>query len=429
MQKYANDLELTHLMDRKIEQLSGGELQRLAAACVFCRDANVYMFDEVTSYLDIRQRLTVTRLIRELVEEDSSKYSIVVEHDLAILDSMSDYVQCLYGSPGAYGVVTRRSRVRNGINQFLAGYLPTENLRFRDHELTFRVTHSDMMGAEDDGTEIVVGTEGFTGKDCVPVWKYPAMTHSRESEVGASKFTLHIEPGSLKEAECVVLMGENGTGKTTFMEVLAGRHEADKGKLSLASHGVSYKVQGMDPKLRRFRGSVQDLMEKEINSSLSDRQFRLLVLKPLKMDQLQDLPVASLSGGEMQRLAITLCLGKPAQFYLIDEPSAGLDCEQRIIAAKVIKRWVVHHLGKTILLVEHDFVMADALADRVVVYKGTPGVECRAMAPVGVADGFNCFLEILGVTFRRDPDNFRPRINKKGSRSHKEQRVKGEYYI
>ena len=162
---------------------------------------------------------------------------------------------------------------------------------------------------------------------------------------------------------------------------------------------------------------------------MSDRLFRLLVLKPLKMDQLQDLPVASLSGGEMQRLAITLCLGTPAQFYLIDEPSAGLDCEHRIIAAKVIKRWVVHHLGKTILLVEHDFVMADALADRVVVYKGTPGVECRAMAPVGVADGFNCFLEMLGVTFRRDPDNnFRPRINKKGSRIDKEQRAKGEYY-
>ncbi|CAB9525226.1 sub-family E member 1 [Seminavis robusta] len=419
MDEYVKELELEHLMDRQVEELSGGELQRFATACVLGRDASVYMFDEVTSFLDIKQRLKVSKLIRALVHESPEKYVIVVEHDLAILDAMSDYVQCLYGSPGAYGVVTGRSRVRNGINQFLAGYIPADNMRFRDHELTFKVASSDLLPEREEGVALEAADSPKTG-----IFEYPAMSYTRGEEAG---FTLHVEAGALREGECVVLMGENGTGKTTFMEMLAGNLQ-DQSTDSLASFGVSYKRQGLYPKLRRFQGNVRALLETKINAALSDRLFRLLVLKPLSMDRIQDLPVASLSGGEMQRLAITLCLGQPAQFYLIDEPSAGLDCEQRVNAAKVMKRWVVNHLGKTLLLVEHDFVMASAMADRVVVYEGNPGVECTARAPTGVAESFNRFLKILDVTFRRDPTNFRPRVNKKGSRIDKEQRANGDYY-
>jgi len=185
----------------------------------------------------------------------------------------------------------------------------------------------------------------------------------------------------------------------------------------------------MDPKLRRFKGSVRTLLEQEINPALLDRLFRLLVLKVLKIEAIYDLPVASLSGGEMQRLSITICLGKPAMVYLIDEPSAGLDCEQRIVAAKVMKRWVINHMNKTIFLVEHDFVMAASMADRAIVYEGTPGVECVASSPCSVADGFNRFLKMLNVTFRRDPINLRPRINKKNSRLDKIQKANGEYYL
>uniref|UniRef100_A0A7R9ZHT3 ABC transporter domain-containing protein n=1 Tax=Pseudictyota dubia TaxID=2749911 RepID=A0A7R9ZHT3_9STRA len=436
MDYYCRKLELDHLLDRNLEDLSGGELQRFAAACTFCRDANVYLFDEVTSFLDIHQRLKVSALVREIVEEDPGKHVVVVEHDLAILDAMSDYVQCLYGSPGAYGVVTGPSRVRNGINQFLAGYFRAENMRFRDHELTFKTATPDFLVEDEAGKS---GAEdGATTGLKVGTLHYPASSFTRESrnvEGGVtSKFTLSVEAGSLRDGECVVLMGENGTGKTTFMEMLAGRLEEEEGSnksessTSLASQGVSYKEQGLNPKLRRFSGTVQDILEKRINAALGDRLFRLLVMKALKVDEMLDLPVASLSGGEMQRLSIALCLGKPARFYLIDEPSAALDCEQRIVAAKVMKRWVASHLGRTLLLVEHDFVMASAMADRVVVYEGTPGVECTASSPMCVADGFNRFLSRLNVTIRLDPINFRPRINKRGGRIDKEQRTKGEYY-
>lgn len=66
----------------------------------------------------------------------------MVEHDLSVLDYLSDFICCLYGKPGAYGVVTLPFSVREGINIFLAGFVPTENLRFRDESLTFKV-HSD----------------------------------------------------------------------------------------------------------------------------------------------------------------------------------------------------------------------------------------------------------------------------------------------
>merc|ERR1712066_263898 len=132
------------------------------------------------------------------------------------------------------------------------------------------------------------------------------------------------------------------------------------------------------------------------------------------IEDLMDLPVQSLSGGELQRLAITVCLGTPASVYLIDEPSAGLDCEQRIVVAKVIKRWVVSHLQRTCYVIEHDMLMMSALADRMILFTGKPGVETTAHAPSNVQEGFNAFLKSLDVTFRRDPSNFRPRINKQG---------------
>jgi len=462
MDRYAKLLDLEKVMDREAQDLSGGELQRFAAACTMCRDADVYMFDEVTSFLDIKQRLQVTEVLRNLVHggkeewgEDcdmvvSKKYVIVVEHDLAVLDYMSDFVQCLYGAPGAYGVVTSRSRVRNGINQFLAGYIPSDNMRFRSYALTFKVTTSDFLVQKDD--ELEDGAERV-GDEAMGTLRYPNMqkVRQRKGEDGEviSKFTLNIKSGSFSDCECIVMMGENGTGKTTFMELLAGRNKEQRGKEaaigsyeadnqesfdnasnpSLAALGVAYKPQALNPKLRKFRGSVNDLLERDINRALLDRLFRLLVLKPLGMETLGDLSVSSLSGGEMQRLSIVLCLGTPALVYLIDEPSAGLDCEQRVIAAKVMKRWVVNHMKRTIFLVEHDFVMASSMADKVIVFEGNPGIEATALAPCSVADGFNSFLKTLDVTFRKDPINLRPRINKKNSRLDKLQKSMGEYYL
>ena len=152
-----------------------------------------------------------------------------------------------------------------------------------------------------------------------------------------------------------------------------------------------------------------------------------------------DNEVQTLSGGELQRVALVLCLGAPADIYLIDEPSAYLDSEQRIIAAKVIKRFILH-AKKTAFVVEHDFIMATYLADRVIVFDGQPSVKARANKPQSLLTGMNSFLKSLDVTFRRDPTNFRPRyveylslandsINKLNSQKDEEQKLQGNYFF
>lgn len=247
-------------------------------------------------------------------------------------------------------------------------------------------------------------------------YDYPAMTKTMTR--GTAKFVLHVESGLFTDSEIIVLLGENGTGKTTFVRMLAGLLKSDEqvkleeegmtweaSKAGVPDLNVSYKPQKISPK---FQGTVRQLLHKRVRDSYVHPQFISDVMKPLMMDNIIDNGVQTLSGGELQRLAITLALGTPADVYLIDEPSAYLDAEQRINCAKVIKRFIMHS-KKTAFVVEHDFIMATYLADRVVVYHGNPGIEATATCPQSLLTGMNMFLESLKITFRRDPVNFRPR--------------------
>ena len=397
------DLDLEQVLDRNVENLSGGELQRFAIAVVAAQEANVYMIDEPSSYLDVRQRLKAAEVIRGLLTP--TKYVIVVEHDLSVLDYLSDFVCCLYGKPGAYGVVTLPFSVREGINIFLGGFVPTENLRFREESLTFKVSDTGVEGDEE--------AKRFLH------YKYPSMKKTQGT------FTLHVEAGEFNDSEIIVMLGENGTGKTTFIRMLAGMLKPDNElEVELDEFAVSYKPQKISPK---FPGTVRDLLHKRIRDTYLHPQFQADVIKPLNIEALYDNEVQTLSGGELQRVAITMCLGQPANVYLIDEPSAYLDSEQRIIAAKVIKRFIMHS-KKTAFLVEHDFIMAAYLADRVIVYEGLPAREATARTPQTLLTGMNLFLKNLGITFRRDPTNYRPRINKRESTKDREQKLAGSYY-
>ncbi|CAI5944565.1 unnamed protein product, partial [Closterium sp. NIES-64] len=397
-----------HVWEREVEHLSGGELQRFAIGVVAGQLGDIYMFDEPSSYLDVRQRLKAAQVIRSLLRPD--RYVIVVEHDLSVLDYLSDFICCLYGKPGAYGVVTLPFSVREGINIFLAGFVPTENLRFRDESLTFRVAETPVDNPEEAKT--------YTR------YKYPRMVKKQGG------FKLTVEPGDFTDSQIVVMLGENGTGKTTFIRMLAGLLKADpdeetgKEAEDLPEFNVSYKPQKISPK---FPHSVRALLHSKIRDSFHHPQFNTDVLRPMQIDPLLDQEVVNLSGGELQRVAITLCLGKPADIYLIDEPSAYLDSEQRIVAAKVIKRFILH-AKKTAFVVEHDFIMATYLADRVIVYEGQPSVDCTARTPQSLNSGMNLFLSQLDITFRRDPTNFRPRINKMDSVKDREQKSAGTYY-
>jgi ATP-binding cassette subfamily E protein 1 len=386
-EKIMQELELVHLRNRNIKDLSGGELQRFAIAKTIITDADIYMFDEPSSYLDIKQRLRVASVIKDNVDND--KYVLCIEHDLSVLDYLSDYVCVLYGEPGAFGVVTTPFSVKDGINIFLQGFIPTENLRIREEELTFRTFRNEEEKEKKEGN------------------KYPAAVKVLES------FELEICKGQYYNGEIIVMLGENGLGKTTFMRILA------------ENPSVSYKPQILCPK---FDGTVRELLYKRILTAFNHQQFKSDVLKPMKLESILDNQVKNLSGGELQRVAITICLGTPAEIYLIDEPSAYLDSEQRMIVSKIIRKFIIS-CGKSAFIVEHDFIMSTYLADKVIVFEGNPGIKGKANSPQNLLSGMNKFLKGLDITFRQDITTNRPRINKHGSIKDQEQKKNGTYFF
>ncbi|TRM63581.1 P-loop containing nucleoside triphosphate hydrolase protein, partial [Schizophyllum amplum] len=395
------ELELFQVLEREVNQLSGGELQRFAIAMSCIQQADVYMFDEPSSYLDVKQRLKAAEVIRSLLGPD--RYVVAVEHDLSVLDYLSDFICCLYGKPSMYGVVTMPYSVREGINIFLDGFIPTENLRFREETLSFKMVET--------AEEILI--------DKSAQYEYPSMTKT----LGGFKLT--VEAGSFTDSEIIVMLGENGTGKTTFVRMLAGVESPDD-ENSKQQFAVSLKPQTISPK---FPGSVRMLLIKRIKQAFMHPQFQTDVLKPMSLENIMDQDVKTLSGGELQRVAIVMALGMPnVSLYLLDEPSSFLDSEQRIIASKVIKRFILH-AKKTAFIIEHDFIMATYLADRVIVFEGQPAVSATATPPQALLTGMNRFLASLEVTFRRDPTNFRPRVNKMNSVKDREQKSSGNYFF
>lgn len=404
LESIEQELELTHLRERKLSELSGGELQRFALAITAIHDSQAYFFDEPSSYLDIGQRMRSARIVRScLTKGDQKNYVIVIEHDLAILDYMSDYISVLYGQPGAWGAISLPFSLHEGVNNFLRGEIPTENMKFRDEQLVFKIFDDDDLQ----------NLEGESRN-----YSYPSM------DLTLGSFHLHVEKGKFRQGEIIVILGRNGVGKTTFVRLLSRLQQPDRSDYEIPQLSVSYKPQSIKP---HWEGTVKELFEKRIPTAINHPLFKDMVLNKLNLDVIIDRKVKKLSGGEVQRVAIALALGKNADIYLIDEPSAFLDAEQRIIIARIIKRYVLS-TGKCAFVVEHDFIMASYLATRVMVFDGTPGVDTVARVPEKVFTGINTFLKQMDVTIRADKNTKRPRINKYLSNLDKDQKSKGQYY-
>jgi len=389
-----SDLELEHVLQRNATMLSGGELQRVAIAAAICRQANVYMFDEPSSYLDVYQRIRVARIIRKLLTDGKSV--IVAEHDLAMLDYLSDEVYLVYGQPGTYGVVSHVHPTRSGINDYLTGFLPDENMRFRDEPIRFHVRPPRVIDFESQER-----------------LEWPKVSR----KIGG--FQLEVEAGYVAAGEIIGVLGPNGIGKTTFVKELVEYY----GETARNQLQVSYKPQYISS---TYEGTVQELLTSVVDDYASSI-FNDEVIKPLSINRLLERKITELSGGELQRVAITACLGKSAQVYLLDEPSAFLDVEERLNVAKAI-RHLVDSREAYGYVVEHDIVAQDFLADRMMVFKGAPGVRGVGHKPMPLREAMNEFLSDMDITFRRDPDTKRPRINKLDSKLDKEQKISGEFY-
>jgi len=390
LNEIVKELEIENILNNDIDKVSGGELQRVAIAATVLKKANLYIFDEPTSYLDIKQRINVSKFIRNLRDEETAV--MVVEHDLIIFDYISDLAHIMYGSEDVYGSVSGLKQTKNAINIYLTGYLKEENIRFRDKKVRFEQRTSYVKKQE----EILVN------------W------NNVEKKLG--NFNLKTGSGEIEKSEVIGILGENGIGKTTFVRILANEIKKDKGKLN-KNVKVSYKPQ--------YLKSSDELVMSILNNAID--KFANQIINPLNIKPLLLKKLNELSGGELQKIAIAVCLSKEADLYLLDEPSAYLDVEQRLIVAKVIRDFM--ELKETAaLVVDHDLLFLDYISDKLMVFDGIPAENGVVKGPFAMEEGMNMFLKKLNITLRRDKESLMPRINKLDSKLDREQKEKGKYY-
>ncbi|NCP71856.1 ribosome biogenesis/translation initiation ATPase RLI [archaeon] len=394
-EKIIKELEIEKLLLKTPTEVSGGELQRIAIAACLLKDAQIYFFDEYTTFLDIKQRFKIAKILREKINENNS--IMLIEHDLAILDYISDFVQIMFGRKNAYGQSSNKKTTKKGINEFLEGFLKEENIRIRNYKIEF----SSAKYATEKRIETTLA-------------KYPSFKKT------LGEFNLEVEEGEIKKGEIIGVLGQNAIGKTTFIKILAGEIKADDKDLDIKLK-VSYKPQYID---LNEDITVQELfLKKEINQDIFNSEIR----RQLDIDSIIDQEINQLSGGELQKVAIAYTLSRNADIYLIDEPSAFLDVEQRLIVSNVIKS-VILKTEKSALVVDHDLLFVDYISDRVLLFQGEASVKGFANKIDKIEASFNKFLKEQNMTFRQDPDTKRPRANKPDSQKDKEQRKDNSYY-
>jgi len=390
-------LGITGILDKKIEKgtISGGELQLVSIAASLIKDVDLYFFDEPTSYLDIFQRLKVARIIQELSQQ---KKVIVIEHDLAVLDFLCDNVHIMYGTEGAYGVVTFPRNVRHSINTYLSGYLKEENIRFAE-----KIEFFASPPKQRQEMNILISYDSLIKE--------------------FKEFSLEVEKGIIRQGEIIGIVGPNAIGKTTFVKMLAGVIKPTAGSIKFDLK-ISYKPQYISPE---YDGTVREFFEKTSQDLFTSSFLKAEVYEPMHLKYLLDRHLETLSGGELQRVAIASCLVKEADIFLIDEPSAYLDSEQRMLVSRMLRR-VIEKSGKSAMVVDHDVYFIDMVSDALVVFDGESGKNGRARGPYSLHEGMNRFLKDVDITFRRDEDTNRPRVNKTDSYMDRQQKQNGEYY-
>ena len=402
-----NNLGLNNIIKTKICNLSGGEMQKLLCLITAYGKSDVYIFDEPSNYLDVKQRLEVCRMIRSLVDKD--KYVLVIEHDLSMLDFISDELYIMYGVPAAYGVVSKPLTVLEGINMYLKGYIVSQNIRFRADEYDFK-------------NVIEVTSQSIENTRSIITHKY------NEKRIQFHDFKLNIRSQDIVLNSAIYLvLGENGTGKSTFIKYLA----------SSLGITVSYKEQNISIegyKVNSLYPTVEELFYKYIAIQYTDINFVKTVVRPLDIEHIKNTPINKLSGGEIQKVMIIMCLGTPADIYLIDEPSAHIDIDKRLKMTKILRNYIIEN-KKCAFVIEHDIMMVVALGqdinNRIIMTEKDISGENRSYTISEYMDfdnGINKFLKSLDISMRTSTNNGRPRINKYMSQLDKEQKKHNHYY-
>jgi len=389
-----DEFELDKIKNRNVKYLSGGELQKLAIIATYVKKADYYFFDEPSSFCDIKNRIKLAKLIRELSKTSSV---IVVDHDLATLDYVSDEIQIVYGEPGAYGIFSQSKGINRAINEYLEGNLKEENIRYRNYSINF----NPLNFRREHHNEILI-----------------EIPHLKKH---FTDFKLDVNNFNLFKGQVIAIMGANGLGKSTFLNLISGKIKSDNSDFKISN--VSYKEQDLESRDM----TVKEYLTEKGENIFNDNWLKSILIEKLNLERLFEENLKTLSGGELQKVNIAGTLAKDVKIVLMDEPSAFIDVEDRLKVAEIIKDFAIKK-EVCCIIVDHDIQFIDYLADALLVFEGIPGKEGNVFGPFNKTEGMNRILKSLNITYRKDDATNRARINKEDSRLDQEQKKKGSYY-
>ncbi|OIO28695.1 ribosome biogenesis/translation initiation ATPase RLI [Candidatus Micrarchaeota archaeon CG_4_10_14_0_2_um_filter_60_11] len=369
--------DLEKVWKRKLSELSGGELQKVALTATLCKNREVYILDEPFAFLDYVYRI---RLVDYLKTEFAEQSAIVVDHDISLLSYMCSQAHILYGHPGACGIVSQSYATDRGINMFLAGFIDPENVRFRDHGIAYK------QYAEEKKKE--------TAFTITP------------AKVTLGSFSVeNTAPVVLKQGEVIGVAGPNGIGKSTLCRTIHETHAAQ----------TAFKPQILD----RGTDLVAAYLEKK-------NPFDEGYIRQMNLQRLEYYPVAELSGGELQKLQIFRCLTAEGKaLYILDEPTNMMDINGRIALSKLLREKAA--TGCAVLVVDHDLEFLLNTVDRLLVMDGEPAKRGTVQGVYDKDEGVRMLLEKFDLSYRRDPDTKRLKLNKRGSVKDRELKESGAF--
>ena len=367
---------LQKVWNRKLSELSGGELQKAVLTATLCKKKDVYVLDEPLAFLDYVYRI---RLVDYLKTEFAEESVIVVDHDISLLSYLCAQAYIMYGWPGAYGIVSQSYATDRGINMFLEGFIGPENVRFRDHAIAYK------QYAEEKKKE--------------KAFEIPAM------KVKLGDFSVeNASPVVLKQGEVTGVAGPNGIGKSTLCRKVHEEHANTAFKPQILERGTDL---------------VAAYLEKK-------NPFDEAYTKQMNLQRLEYYPVADLSGGELQKLQIFRCLTQEDKdLFILDEPTNMMDVNGRIALSKLLREKA--ETGCAVLVVDHDLEFLLNTVDRLMVMDGEPARHGFVKGVYDKDDGVRLLLEKFDLSYRRDSETKRLKLNKRGSVKDRELKQSGAF--
>ncbi len=365
LKEIAELFDLGGIFGRELHQLSGGELQKVVVAAALLKERGTYFLDEPFSFLDYAYRI---RLINYLIANFAGKKVLMVDHDISLLSYLCKQSHLMFGEAGAYGIVSQVYSTDRAINMFMEGFIGPENMRFREGGISYKHYAGEQHKAE--------------------------LFEIARIEVKRGDFTLISKlPLQLYGGEIVGIAGKNGIGKSTLCRrILEGNMDR-----------VAFKEQI----LRRENAPAGKYFEKR---DLFSENF----LKGMKMQKLEFYNIGRLSGGELQKLEIFKALNQEKGIYILDEPTNMLDVSARILLSKLLRERAGSE--KAVLVVDHDLEFLYNTVDRLIVMEGESGKHGEVAGIFGKDEGIRMLMHEFDLSYRRDGETKRLKLNKKGSK-------------